>query len=252
MFKQVLIDGFFHADPHPANLFVDPRSGTLTFLDMGMMGRLMEEQRTELGNLVLAIQQRDARQVMRIVETIGQPYRPVEEPALHREIDRLLDRYLSASLSEISFATLTTEMLAVVFEHGIRLPTELTLGVKALVQAEEIARTLDPDIQIIEIARRIARQLVWQRLEPRAVLERLVGDVQEMIRLARGLPQATEQLMKQVQSGRLPVKLDVPELEGQVRHLTIVANRLTAGLMVAGMAIGSAIAMGVSPQEVTA
>ncbi len=249
MFKQILIDGFFHADPHPGNLFVNLENGKLIFLDLGMMGILMEEQQTELGNLVLAIQQHDAQEVVRAALSFGTAFGEVDELSLRRDVTRLLNRYLTAALSEISMSHLLSEMLHVLSKHHLRLPHELTLALKALIQAEEIARTLDPQIQIIEIARTLGEQLIWQRLNPRLLLMRFARDAQEMVRLAYRLPKSAEELLKQAKDGELSIRLEMPGMPKQIDHFYVIANRLTAGIVLAGMAIGSAIAMGVSPQS---
>jgi ubiquinone biosynthesis protein len=248
MLKQVLIDGFFHADPHPANIFVDPDSGALVFIDLGMMGQIVEEQRTELGNMVLAIKRQDSQEIVRVALTIGTAYGPVQEIKLRRELDRLLDRYLTVTLSEVSFAQLINEVLTLLFAHHIRLPHELTLGAKALVQAEEIARTLDPEIQIIEVARAVAQQIIWQRLDPRNFVLRLPQNARETMRLMHALPEAAEQLLKQIQRGKLTVELEAPDLSERAHDFYVVANQLTLALVLLGMTIGSAIAMSASPE----
>lgn len=248
MFKQILIDGFFHADPHPGNVFVNLENGKLVFLDLGMMGLLVEEQQTELGNLILAIQQRNAEEVVRAALSFGTAFGPIDQLTLRRDVTRLLNRYLTASLSEISISQLLKEMLTVLAEHNLRLTHELTMALKALVQAEEIARTLDPEIQIIEIIRSLGQQLIWQRLNPRLLLMRLARDAQDITRLAYALPKLTEQLLKQAKDGELSIRLEIPGMPKQIEHFYVIANRLTAGIVLAGMAIGSAIAMAVSPQ----
>jgi ubiquinone biosynthesis protein len=249
MFQQSLVDGFFQADPHPANLLVNPENGVLNFIDLGMMGTLVEEHREQLGEMVVAALQRDSREIVRIALVIGTPVREVNELALRRDVDRILNRYLTAGLSDISFTAILGEVMSIINEHGIRLPSDLTLGAKALTQAEAIARTLDPEIKVIEVARAAAQQIIWRRWDPRTAMTHLARDTREMVRLAKALPQALERLLHQIESGAVQVRLDAPGWEGQVRHLSTIANRLTAGLILAGLAIGSAIAMGISPQQ---
>jgi ubiquinone biosynthesis protein len=244
IFQQLLIDGFFHADPHPGNLFVDPVDGVLVFLDLGMMGEFLEEQRHQLSELVQAIVRHDSREVTRLVLAIGTAWRPVREMAMRREVDRILNRYLDAALAQIQMAELLRDLLGAVFGQGVRLPSELTMGIKTLIQAEEVARTLNPEIQIAQILQIVAQQLLWQRLNPRTISAALSTNLREALRLARALPRATEQLLAIIESGALRVGLDIPDFHGQVRHLYTIVNRLTAGLIVAGMIIGSAIAMG--------
>jgi ubiquinone biosynthesis protein len=249
MFHQLLLDGFFHADPHPANVFVNLDDATITYLDLGMMGRLPADQREQLGDMVVAALRRDSEEIARLVLTIGVPLRTIHEPALRREIDRVLERYLTLSLSEISFAAFLTDILSIVFDQGIRLPHELTMAMKALVQSEETALRLDPQIQIIEIARSVSQQILWQRLSPSALQMSLLRSGRQLLRLRRRLPGALDRVLTQMESGKLRVDVDSPGLQRQVRYLTVVGDRLTAGLIVAGLAIASAIAMGVSPRQ---
>ena len=247
--KQMLLDGFYHADPHPANIFVTREYGELVYLDLGMMGQLVDEQREGLTNVVLAIQDRDSHEIVRIAKMLGTEYKPVEELKLRRDVDLVLDRYLAMSLDRVSFSELVSEVLSLIFDHGIRLPNELTMAVKSLVQAEELARTLHPEIKITEIANTVARQLLWARVSPHAVLTEITRDTREAIRLARVLPKAAEKLLQQIEAGALQIGLEIPEFHSQVQHLYTIVNRLSAGLILAGMLVGSAIAMGSSPHE---
>ncbi len=249
IFKQILSDGFFHADPHPGNLFVDLEKETLIYLDLGMMGYLVADQREELSNLVLAALRRDSRDLARVVLMIGTPYKPVHELELRRELDRILDRYMTASLSEISFSGILDEIVSMVFEHGIRLPSELTLALKALMQAEEVGRLLNPNIQIVEVARKVAQQILWERMAPRVILGDTVQSFREAQRMVKVFPRAAERLLQQIENGSLQFELDLPNFQHQILHLNIVLNRLAAGLIIAGMAIASAVAMSISPDD---
>jgi ubiquinone biosynthesis protein len=249
IFKQLLINGFFHADPHPGNLLVDPHDGTLIYIDLGMMGMLLPEQRQQLGDIVQAVLRRDSREVVRMVMLIGTPFKPVKENDLRREVDHIIGRYLESSLERISFANLLSEILAVIFQQGIRLPSELSLAIKTLIQGEGVARLLDPGIEIIEIMRNISHQILLQNLDPRTWSLQFATTLREAMRLGQALPRATESLLKQVESGSLRIGLDIPDFRRQVNHLYTISNRMTAGLITAGMIIGSSIAMGVSPTQ---
>ncbi len=249
IFKQILIDGFFHADPHPGNLFINSEEQVLIYLDLGMMGYLVSDQREELSNLVLAALQRDSRELARILLTIGTPYKPVRELALRREIDRILDHYMTAALKEISFSGILDEIVTMVFEHGLRLPTELTMALKALMQAEEVGRLLNPDIQIVDVAQKVAQQILWQRLAPRTIVSDLVQTFREAQRMANVFPRAAERVFQQLESGKLQLELDFPQFQRQISQFQIIVNRLSAGVIIAGMTIGSAVAMSISPQE---
>lgn len=249
VFKQLMIDGFFHADPHPGNLMVNTETRTLFFIDLGMMGSLLPEQRHQLGNLVQAIIRRDSSEVTRVVLQIGTIFGEVDSADLTRSIDRIINRYLDVSLERISIAELFAEILQAIGKHGIRLPSEYGLAIKTLIQGEGVARALDPNIAIVDILQTISQQMFWQQLDPRTLLDNLGTTLREANRLARALPTAVEGVLKSAEQGTLRVGLDIPDFRRTVHQLTVITNRMTAGLIVAGMIIGSAIAMGTSPKE---
>jgi ubiquinone biosynthesis protein len=249
LFQQLLVDGFFHADPHPGNLFVDLEECKLAYIDLGMTGSLMSEQREMLGEIVLNLLRRDSREVTRLLMKVGTRFKPVNEANMRRAIDRIIMRYLDVSLAQVSFSEMMSDLLRAVFTNGIRLPSELSIAVKALMQGEQVARDLDPDIRVFEILRSISQQLLLQRLDPRVFANHLADLLREANRLSRVIPRATETLLTQMAEGTFHIGLDIPDFKREVSHLYAIANRLTAGLILAGMIIGSAIAMGVPPDQ---
>lgn len=249
MIQQLLVDGFFHADPHPGNVFVDLSNGTLVFLDTGMMGHLAEDQRREIINLLQAVQRSDTQEIVRIAMSIGIITKPVDERGLRRDINRLLNRYMTASLSEIPFAEVMSKVLTTIFDYGIRMPSELTLALKALVQTEEIARTLNPNIQITDVAQTISRHLFFEQLKPEVIAGKLNSTLMQLLQLIPLFNAALEQLLKEIKSGKLTIRLDVTDMPPDFQELPGIINRLTIGLAIAGMTVGSAIAMTASPEN---
>ena len=247
IFRQLLLDGFFHCDPHPGNLLVNLDERTLNFIDLGQMGSLLPEQREQLCNMVGAIMQRDSKEVTRLLMVIGNPYQKVNEMALRRSVDHILYRYLEDSLEHISLASLLREVLSTVFESGLRLPAEFSIAIKTFVQGEAVAHVLDPEIVVIEIAREVAEQILWQRLDPRYAVKQVNETLREMGRLAGTLPRVTEVILQQLENGPLRIGLDVPDFGRQLDRISGITNRMTVGLIFMGSFIGSAIAMGVSP-----
>jgi ubiquinone biosynthesis protein len=245
IFKQLLIDGFFHADPHPANLFVDLEDHSLVYLDLGMMGRLLPDQRQMLSDIFRSILRRDSQDVMRLVMTIGKPFQRVDENSLTRSIDHIINRYLEVALEDISFAALIAEILNVIFSHGVRLPSELSLAFKTIMQGEEVARNLDRKIVILDIARTASQQALLQTLNPANILDQINDAIREFYRLRKVVPRAIESILKQFEAGTFKVSIDIPEFHHLTHSLLIIVNRLTVGLIIIGMLIGSALAMGI-------
>ncbi len=249
MSKQILLDGFFHGDPHPGNVIVNPKNGQITFLDLGMMGYLDEESRRELGNMMIALQEPDTRELVRIALRLGVTFKEVDRRALRRQLEHILNRYMVASLSQVSFADMMYEMMNTFFDYGVRLPPELTLAIKSLIQTQEIASTLNPDLQMSDIANTVSDQLFWEQLKPSVVQERLNETTAEILRLAPIASDAVERVLREAKSGKLTIQIDTSDLQMQLESLSENNKRITVGLTVAGMAIGSAIAMSVNPQE---
>jgi ubiquinone biosynthesis protein len=247
IFQQLLLDGFYHADPHPGNLLIDPSTGKLIYIDLGMMGSLLPEQRQILGEMVNAILNQDSLEIVRLLLAIGKTIKPINETRMRREIDHLLHRYLEATLDQISFSNLLSEILSTIYKNGIQLPSEFVLALKALIQGEDVALQLDPHLAIIDIGKTISQQFLWQRLNPQALITGAASSLRESLRLARSLPRATEILIKQIEDGALQIGLDIPDFSKTVNHAYVISNRLTAAVIVVGMIVGSSIAMGVPP-----
>ena len=249
IFQQLLIDGFYHADPHPGNLLVHPETGVLNYIDLGMMGSLLPEQRQALGDLVTAILNRDSLEIVRLFLSLGDTLQPINEYRMRRSIDHILHRYLEASLERISFSRLLSETLITIYQNGIQLPGELALAIKTLIQGEDVALRLDPDLAILDICKTVSQQLLWQRLNPQNLLLGAAGSLRETLRLARSLPRAAEILLKQIEDGALRIGLDIPDFSRTVNHAYVITNRLAAGVIIAGMIIGSSFVMAVSPSD---
>ena len=249
IFKQLLIDGFFHADPHPANLFVNLETHKLVYIDLGMMGRLLPEQRQQLGDMVRSIIRRDSRDVTRIIMSIGTPFDTVDEKNLRRSIDYIINRYLEISLEHISFSSLLTEVLSVIFGHNIRLPSELSFAIKTIIQGEEIAHNLDASITVVHIAKTISQQILWKSLDPMTMIDQMNDSIREFQRLREVIPRALESILKQIETGSLTVAIEIPFFKQIINTLIIISNRLVAGLIITGMLIGSALVMNISPAD---
>jgi len=142
-----------------------------------------------------------------------------------------------------------SKVLTTIFDYGIRMPSELTLALKALVQTEEIARTLKPEIQITDVAQTISRQLLFEQFKPETIANKLNSTLMQLLQLAPLFHAALEQLLREVKSGKLTIRLDIADLPQSYQELPSIISRLTIGLAIAGMTVGSAIAMTASPEN---
>jgi ubiquinone biosynthesis protein len=243
---QLIIEGFFHGDPHPGNLYVEPETQTLVYLDMGMMGRLVPTSREQLQDLILSLVRRDSEDVTRIVLQIGTPFRKVNERSLLLSIDHIINRYLEVSLDQLSFSALVQEILATVFRHNIRLPGEFSLAMKTLVQGEEVARQLDPQISLVEVVESVSQKVLKHMFSKDQIVDDFRDMARDVVRMKNVVPRAIETILDQMSNGKFTVAMDIPRFKWIVDTLIVVSNRLVAGLIITGMLIASALVVNVS------
>ena len=252
MVQQLLIDGFFHADVHPGNVFVNPHAdragsgGEIILIDLGMTGSLDETQRAELTNLLRGLAQRNSRRITRTVIALGEPFRLVDETALERDISGLVKRHLSGSLAQLSYARFLSDLLAVFFDNGIRVPSDLMFALKAIMQTEQIVRTMNPDYGITDLARMAGAQVLAHQMRPSALQDHIANTVDQVVRIAPLVGDALEQYVYDLKKGKRVTRLDPADVNHLSRLMTTSVTRIVLALLIAALMLSS-VAMLSSP-----
>jgi len=239
--KMVFEDGFFHADPHQGNVFFLPEN-RVAFIDFGMVGRLSEARRRELVDLLQGFVERNPD---RVVDILMQWTRHdvLDEEALTSDVDALIDSVHSVPLKSINLPQLINDLVALLREHNLALPADLTLLTKAFVSLEGMGRQLDPDFDVMATAEPFLRNLVLARYSPKMLARRGRQGFGDMIEVMSGLPADLRKLVKQAQTSNLKLRLDVEKLEEVGDKIERGATRLTLGLITAALILGSSIVM---------
>jgi ubiquinone biosynthesis protein len=247
MIKQVLVDGFFHGDPHPGNIVIDPATGALTFLDLGLVGELDSARRLQLMGLMWSLKQRDPEGMATGILGLCTHQGSVDEAAFRSDMRRLFYQYWIYGTGD--FSRLMTAVFGVLARRGLRLDEALTLAVKALVQAEELVRTLSPGIALVDVGYEEARQVLGAEM----TMERLLGmatseltsTAMEIGKRLPSLRQATLGWLDQYQRGRFVVTVETSDLQKGLTSVGSVSRNLTIGLIVAGQLIAVALLLAV-------
>lgn len=248
MVKQILEDGFFHADPHPGNILVtDDRS--MCLLDWGMVGRLGRDIRYELIDLIRAIVEKDSERVLEIVLDFALGSSVEHRSLIHREILDLLDAYHGLPLEQIDLGSLLMDMATMLREYKLHLPSDLAMMIRALITAEGTARELCPDLNVIEEAEDLVKCLAMERWRPPELLRGLRRTLRHLAMMQRDVPPRVLQILDKMQRGEFNVRFQHENLGDLRRTLDSISNRLTLGLIIAAMIIGSSmiITTGVAP-----
>ena len=236
---QVFVDGFFHADPHPANIMVcDNRIG---MMDFGMVGQLTPATRKSLGSLLLALLAQDSQTVVRVILRMGAASRGTDPAAVERDVQRLLMRYYGLPLEVMPIGEVLQEVLTAAFKHHIHLPPDLALLVRMVIVLEGVALGLDPGFNLAEMAKPFGEHLLrerfsWQRLQDEAL--QTVGTAS---RLMQDLPQRAESLMERLGDGAVTLGIDLRQLTRIIAKFDSMVSRLAFSVVVAALIVGSAV-----------
>jgi predicted unusual protein kinase regulating ubiquinone biosynthesis (AarF/ABC1/UbiB family) len=240
--KQMLADGFFHADPHPGNVFlVDAHR--IALIDLGMVARIAPPVQERLLQLTLALIDRRPDDAARVLLQAGVHVGDVDEPAFRRDIFELVARLQDAQVRDIQLGRFVLEMTRVALQHGIRLPGEFALIGKALLNLDQIARTLAPEFDPNEAMRRHAAGIVEQRFRRDLTAAGLFQGALETHDFARNLPGRLNTILSRLADNEFRLTIDAIEEETLMAGLQKVANRITTGLVLAALIVGAAMLM---------
>ena len=239
--KMVLIDGFFHADPHPGNVFYLEQN-RLAIIDCGMVGRISGERRDQIADMLAALVARDI-ETLRDILISWAGNADIDEAKLMNDVDELIFSYDSASLKQIRFGVLLNELVTVMRENSLSVPSDLTMLFKALVTLEGLGRQLDPDFQIVHHLTPFVKRVIVERYLPKTLLKRGRRNLMGVLDLASALPRDVGRLLREMRRGRVKIDLDLKRLDHFGHQLDHSTNRLTLALVTSALIIGSSIVM---------
>jgi ubiquinone biosynthesis protein len=240
IFKMAFEDGFFHGDPHPSNLLLTPE-GDLALLDFGMVGFMSRGDIESLSRLFIAVIQRDASAALRALEGLGVRYATEVRGELVRELREFLNKYSGLSVGEVTLGQALSELIALARRYRVRMPPVFPLLTKALVTAEGLARSIDPTINVYEVARPYARRLLSQRYRPRVLAEVATERSLEYARYVEEYPEQVRQLLGELADGELEVQLKHGGLDELIGSVDVLANRLVFAVVTAALLVGSSM-----------
>ena len=240
--KMVLEDGFFHADPHPGNIFYLPGE-RLGVIDFGMVGRVSEQRRIQIVQLLHGLVEREAEAVTDVLMEWGEGAWEADETRLQADIGAFVDQYRGVPLKDLRMGAMLLDVTTILRDHGLSLPPDLALMIKAFLTLEGFGRQLDPDFDMAGAARPYVEKVLLARYSPRALLRRGRRGAIDALELAGDLPRELRRLLRAARRGRLNMQIEVTSLKAFGEQVDRAANRLTMGVVTAALVIGSSIVM---------
>ncbi len=236
--RQVFDFRFFHADPHPGNIFILP-DNVLAPIDFGQVARLDEPNRHLLAECILAITDQDVERLIHAITHAGLMSEATDTRALSRELDDMLDRYTHTPLAELSLSQAIHQTFGIMREHYIRPPAEFTLMLKSLTTTESLATRLDPDFDLVEHLRPYARRLMLERFSPSRLARLGRRATRDLAELGLAIPQQINAILANLKRGQLQVHIEHEHLDKLIQTLDRSSNRVAFALIIAGSVVAS-------------
>jgi len=246
--EQILEHGFFHADPHPGNVLLT-QEGMFCLLDWGMVGRLSRNDRFRIIDLIHAVVDSDSQRLAECLLQIASSEDPPDQSALERDLLDILDTFYTVPLKRLNLGQIMLDIAALLRAHKLRLPSDFVIMIKALITAEGTARHIYPDLDVVAEAEGLVRKAAARRHSPKALWRDLTGTLNRLKALSRVLPEQIGRILGKTDRGDLSIRLEHENLGPLRRTLNNMSNRLTLGIIIGSMIIGSSmiITTGVEP-----
>jgi len=239
---MVLVHGFFHGDPHPGNVLILP-DNTICLLDYGMVGRLDEQLKSYLVDLLLAITRRDVDEVISLLGSSGDITEQLNVRALKRDLAEFIDSYYELPLQEIEVGRMLMDFIEIITTYHIKLQPDLMLLTKALITIEGMGRELDPHFDMIEHLRPFIEKAVKDRIAPRHLAKDISEHFLTLLELVKNLPRDLKELLNRINRNKFKIDLEHRGLDRFIKELDKSINRLSSSLIIAALIVGSSIIM---------
>ena len=248
VFHQIIIEGFFHGDPHPGNVSV-LEDETIALMDFGMVGRLSQDMKYNFGTLLIGMMRKDASGVVKAIVKMGVVPTGVEMNVLNRDAEKLRDKYYDIPLSYLNIGEAVQDIFQIANKHRIGLPQDFTILGKSIITLESVVSSLDPDFSIMDVAEPFGRLLVKEKYDPRNVASRAYNNLQDVSDTAVDVSNNLKIFSDSLREKKVPVQLSLRRFEELFRRMDRIGNRLSFSIVLlsfsiimVGLIVGAAIA----------
>jgi ubiquinone biosynthesis protein len=238
--KQVLVDGVFHADPHPGNVFLTA-DGRLALIDLGMVGHTTPNMRENLLNLLLAVSEGDTDAAADVVIAVSQRTETFDRAEFHRRLAQTLSLQQGQGLGRINVGSCVLEVSRNAGDNGLSVPSELALLGKTLLQLDEVGKVLNPSFDPNAAIRRDAAEIVWRRMRSSFSQQALYHSLIEAKSFMKTLPPRLSKLVDAFTNAEFEVRIKAVDAATLMEGFQKIANRISAGIILAALIIGAAL-----------
>lgn len=243
--KQVFEFGFFHADPHPGNIFVLP-DNIICPIDFGMTGSVNKRQQALFVDIMESLAKKDAEKCARLLLKLGEYDEEPDLRVFERELDDFMDKHLFKSLKDMDIGSLLQDLLDIATKNRVRVPPVIFLMIKAFTAVEGTARLLDPEFDMIAYAEPFVKRAKLARYSPGKLAEDLFITLSDSMHVLQALPQEVLQVARLIRQNKLTLNMEMKELETFLQSHNQGTNRLSFAIIIAALIMGSALLLAFS------
>ena len=244
---QILVDGFFHADPHPGNVFLTV-DNKIALIDLGMVAHIDPDLREKLLKLLLNVSEGRGKEAAKICLEFGTPLDDFDKPKFTRDISDFVTRYQDTSLEDIKVGNVIVELAGMAGENGLRTSPELIMLGKTLLNLDEVGKTLEPRFNPNEEVREYAQKLMQEQMMKNISPGNIFSSLLEANRFIQKLPGRLNAFLDQITENKFTIKVNAFNEDKLMKHLQKIANRITLGLILAALIVGAALMMNVNTE----
>ncbi|MEI6455456.1 MAG: AarF/ABC1/UbiB kinase family protein [bacterium] len=240
VFDQIFTHGFFHADPHPGNLFVLD-GNVLSFIDFGMMGSLRAEHLNFLGKYVMGYLERDAHKMTEALLLVSGKRHFARFKDMEFQVGEMLAHYKYLTIEEMDFGKVMNESVDILIRYGLRIPPSIYLLVKALMAIERVAIGLNPAIDFANEMRPYAIELMAKQFSPKQIAREIFDSLMEYYKFLKDFPSDLNEIMAKINEGRFKTQIEIKGFEPLMEHIDSSSNRVSVAIVLAALIIGASI-----------
>lgn len=236
--KQVFEYGFFHADLHPGNILV-MHNGTLCFLDFGLMGSIMQRDIEMFGRLFVSVKDKDVRKIIRSLQQMSGDFAVKDMRAFEYAINDFVQSYSATQMHQNEMSSVLNNLKDIILEHGLKVPSHFFLLARSMVTVEGVIHKLDPDLDLLVLARPFMRKIVAKKLNPLKWGQKIFNTLYEFGAHMEDFPRDLKNAVRRINTGQISVNLNHQGIDPVVHTINRVTKQIVAAVLVAGLLVGA-------------
>jgi ubiquinone biosynthesis protein len=240
LMRQVLINGFFHADPHPGNIFITGEK-TIAYVDFGMVGRVTEGDRDLMALLFYALINKKINVLMDVILILGNKPDDFNRRRFQLDMEKILDKYYGSDLENIEIKAVFEDLQYFIYEHQIRMPQDFFLLFRAIAVSEGVGQDLDPDFNVVEVGKDFISDILDDRMQFDKIISRLGSEIWRLGRKKYELSSQFKSILRKLEQDDFTINFRHTNLENLISRIDIISNRLSMSLIISSLIIGSTL-----------